>query len=238
MKRKTGFFRSLFGAKIGKCDEGTRNETNTQPSIPITSNTLDSEVHGHQPTHTRLLFPSASQEGIMEGYLTKRGGSAQKYLNFHSEPWERCYFTLTSAGTLYIYKNRLEYRNGPKNHTLTQPLRLSEYYVEVCNLDDELRSENVINAGRSKSDSVFPKRLLAIPDDSDIKPYRFQMTLVLRKHVDDLVQVDESGYTTRIVPSKQSRYRDHWVLRCDTEEELLQWVQAMQDLCPSSFEAT
>jgi len=236
MKAKTGFFRSLFSPKMNKIDGDGRNEV--KPSKPTTSNTLESEVHVRLPTSAPRLLPSANQEVIMEGYLTKRGGSAQKYLNFHSEPWERCYFTLTSSGNLYIYKNRLEYRNGPKNHTLMHPLRLCDYYVEVCNLDDELRTENVIDAGRSKSDSVFPRRLLTIPDDTEIKPYRFQMTLVLRKHVDDQIQVDESGYTTRTVPSKQSRYRDHWVLRCDTEEELLQWVQVMKDLCPSSFEAT
>ncbi len=236
MKAKAGFFRSLFSPKINKPDTDGRNEVKLSTSE--TSNTLESEVQIRQSTISRRLLASANQERIMEGYLTKRGGSAQKFLNFHSEPWERCYFALTSTGNLNIYKNRLEFRNGSKNHTFMNPLRLCDYYVEVCNLDDELRAKNVIDAGRSKSDSVFSKNVLTIPDDSDIKPYRFQMTLVLRKHVDDQIQVDDSGYTTRIVPSKQSRYRDHWVLRCDTEEELLLWVQAMKHLCPSSFEAT
>lgn len=179
----------------------------------------------------------------MEGYLTKGGGNTQKFLN-RTELWERRYFTMTNAGNLYMYKNRQE-RNNPKYPIYTQkPLRLSDYYVEVNNLDDELRAENNFGTGRSKSEAGSPKSILSVrsisvPDDSEIKPFRFQMTLVLRKHVDCVVQINDKGVITRTTPTnKQSRYRDHWVLRCDTEEELQHWVHIMQDLCPSSFEAT
>jgi hypothetical protein len=34
---------------------------------------------------------------------------------------------------------------------------------------------------------------------------------------------------------RAQRYCDHWVLRCDTEEEVQQWVSVMRELCPSYF---
>jgi hypothetical protein len=37
---------------------------------------------------------------------------------------------------------------------------------------------------------------------------------------------------------RQAMYRDHWVLQCDTEEELLLWVCTMRELCPSCFTRT
>jgi len=114
--------------------------------------------------------------------------------------------------------------------------------VKVNNFDDELRADNNSGSGGRKSEGGLQKSLLTVssftvPDDSEIKPYRFQMTLILREHVDGVVQLNDSGVSSRTLPaSKQSRYRDHWVLRCDTEEELQLWVHMMQDLCPSSFQ--
>ena len=250
-KSKHGLFRMIFGAKnpAGKDDavddtkarsRSSSAGSNYQPpgittvnvlQRTLTNTSLSSEVPGI-PMNPNWAAASASRGVIMEGYLTKRGGNAQKFLN-RSEPWERRYFTLTSAGNLYIYKNRHEYRNDHKNPIYTRPLRLSDYYVEVNNFDDELREGTATESEfvSSKTEGGLQKSLLTVnsitvPDDSEIKPFRFQMTLVLREHADSGAQPNDK---------KQSRYRDHWVLRCDTEEELQHWVHMMQDLCPTSF---
>ena len=250
MKARKGFFQTLFGTKGSKSEDGEGSDVRSSfgssgQSLRIlqhtmTSNTVDSEMPMNPVCSSNRNSFGNSRGVIMEGYLTKRGGNAQKFLN-RSEPWERRYFTLTSAGNLYIYKNRHEYRNDPKSSIYTRPLRLGDYYVEVNNFDDELRSGNNFRAGSTKSDgqkSRLSVSSIAIPDDSEIKPYRFQMTLIRRENVDGVVQINDSGVSSRTLPSnKQSRYRDHWVLRCDTEEELQRWVHMMQDLCPSSFQS-
>ncbi len=38
-----------------------------------------------------------------------------------------------------------------------------------------------------------------------------------------------------LASARQQMYRDHWVLRCDTEEELQDWVSVITSLCPSCF---
>ncbi len=249
MKARKGFFQTLFGTKTNKSEDGERSDVcssfgSSAHSLKmlrtVTSNTVDSEVPtGTANSSSRVSLGTSGRKAVMEGYLTKRGGNGQKFLN-RSEPWERRYFTLTSAGNLYIYKNRHEYRNNPKHPIYTRPLRLSDYYVEVNNFDDELRADNMSGMSGRKSEgglqkSLFTVSSFTVPDDSEIKPFRFQMTLILREHVDGVVQVNDSGVSSRTLSANtQSRYRDHWVLRCDTEEELQHWVHMMQDLCPSS----
>ena len=172
---------------------------------------------------------------VMEGYLTKRGGSTQRYLDFRSEPWERRYFTLTVNSNLFIFKNRNEYRNDPKKPMFTRPLHLYEYYIEVYNMNDAV----AVGEGGETASVI----------DDPANPYRFQMTLILRENMDNLnfstpvtILTGENGNKTSNplltqlnTAYKQQIYRDHWVLQCDTEEELLQWVAAIRDLCPSCF---
>ena len=171
---------------------------------------------------------------MLEGYMTKRGGSTQRYLDFRSEPWERRYFTLTNHCSLFIFKTRNDYRTNPKKPMFTRPLHLYEYYIEVYNMNTHSNDATVETA------SVI---------DDPANPYRFQMTLILRENMDNLnfstpvtILTGETGNKTSNplltqlnTAYKQQIYRDHWVLQCDTEEELLQWVAAIRDLCPSCF---
>ena len=50
--------------------------------------------------------------------------------------------------------------------------------------------------------------------------FRFQITLVPRENEEFEVN---------------SQFRNHWVLSCDTEEEMQIWVGIMQEVCPSCF---
>ena len=211
---------------------------------------------------------SARRGIVLEGYLTKRGGSAVHYLDFGNEPWERRYFTLTNACNLFVYKNRFEFRNDPKNPVYLRPLHLMDYYLEVHS---------------ATGDSVSDHRLLLeTDDDNETMPYRFQMTLVLREnvhavknmailgfestgeifnalnapgstvgkgsvlHISDRSSLPANskkssattapdGEATTASSARQQMYRDHWVLRCDTEEELHRWVSVITALCPSCF---
>jgi len=186
---------------------------------------------------------------VMEGYLTKRGGGTS-YLDFRSEPWERRYFTLTATCNLFVFKSRQEFRNDPKNPIYTRPLNLNDYYIEVLS---------------ASGDSNDKKSVMSSPDeDVSANPYRFQMTLVLRENVRavqnltvigldspaDVFNVlnsaaakngrtpstaSNSPVVTSLTSARQQMYRDHWVLRCDTDEELQEWVSVVTSLCPSCF---
>jgi hypothetical protein len=129
-----------------------------------------------------------------------------------------------------------------KKPIYTRPLRLQDYYIEVFNMNDPLCNTATI-------------------EDDPANPYRFQMTLVLREYVDhpsefnpavtitaagvsypNPANAPSTGYSAGVTTAnpmsavlRQAMYRDHWVLQCDTEEELLLWVCTMRELCPSCF---
>jgi hypothetical protein len=186
---------------------------------------------------------------VMEGYLTKRGGTitSASLIEFRKEPWERRYFTLTSASNLFIYKNRQEYRTNPKEPMYTRPLRLIEYYIEVNN-DDQADRELGDNVSEAQASTVNG----SILSKGIYKPFRFQITLILRENVDAVDAATGGGsgggvggggsgavvIGTNSLSRLEARYRNHWVLRCDTEEELRIWVSAMFELCPSCFQNT
>jgi hypothetical protein len=187
---------------------------------------------------------------VMEGYLTKRGGSTQKFIDFGHEPWERRYFTLSSTACLFMYKTRHDYRMDVKSTIYMRPLRLGDFYIEVSNTDHAERSgekqqDSYSQASSSFSETAAYKALasinnLIVPHEDEIRPDRFQMTLVPRDNGDRQSEVTVLGASvSNPLHSSQStrsqRYRDHWVLRCDTEEELQQWVGVMRELCPSCF---
>eukprot|EP00598_Pedospumella_elongata_P016830 CAMPEP_0185016506 /NCGR_PEP_ID=MMETSP1098-20130426/100407_1 /TAXON_ID=89044 /ORGANISM="Spumella elongata, Strain CCAP 955/1" /LENGTH=482 /DNA_ID=CAMNT_0027545711 /DNA_START=31 /DNA_END=1479 /DNA_ORIENTATION=+ len=198
---------------------------------------------------------SAARGVVMDGYLTKRGGSTANYLDFRSEPWERRYFTLTSTAKLFVYKSRQDYKDSPKSPIYTRPLDLNDYYIEVYS-----------TAGDASYDK---KSLINATEDETANPIRFQMTLVLRDNVHEVQthtviglgspaevfnvlnnysqkgdsplgrtastsSVTAAGAAS-LASARQQMYRDHWVLRCDTEEELQDWVNVITSLCPSCF---
>jgi hypothetical protein len=78
--------------------------------------------------------------------------------------------------------------------------------------------------------------IMGLPSDAGIKPYRFQVTLILRDNVDS--PRGTQGGQGLSQSQRQSKYRDHWVLRCDTEQELQLWVSCMHEVCASCFRGT
>lgn len=195
---------------------------------------------------------------VMEGYLTKRGGGTSSYLDFRSEPWERRYFTLSSTANVFIFKNRQEFRNDPKKPLYTRPLHLMDYYIEVTSVtgDSEHDRKSVVNS--REDDLANPIRfqmtlvlrehvhaaqsaqstqdMIVISHDAPGEVYN---VLTSNNTVNGTRARSRSNHSisSSAQPSsaRQQMYRDHWVLRCDTEEELQQWVGVIATLCPSCF---
>jgi hypothetical protein len=75
-------------------------------------------------------------------------------------------------------------------------------------------------------DNVLYVLYVCADTGSDKAPsYRFQITLVPKEQ-------EEEGTTDF---GRQAGQRNHWQLRCDTEEQLHIWLEAMRGVCPSCF---
>lgn len=228
-----------------------------QRSSSVTSSPVSFIPLSGPAANSAWASTSTSRGIVMEGYLTTRGGRTQKkFIDFGGdEPWERRYFTLNATSCLFIYKTRHDYRTDVRSTLYTRPLRLGDFYIEVSNSDHAERSGlpeqetySEVSGTMSFSETAAYKTIASInnliaPADIDIKPDRFQMILVPRENAErqSEITVLGSGASSKSVAnplhaqSSSTRYRDHWVLRCDTEEELQQWVSVMRDLCPSCF---
>jgi hypothetical protein len=160
--------------------------------------------------------PSGRDTVAMEGYFTTM---ARKDLHIllESRMWERKYFVLLKTGEFYVYKTRQDFRQTPKEPIYSRPLRLVDFFVRVDNHDQDLRSECEDDAKSEVSAAVTARGTSRVMS----RPLVFQITLDPREN--EVLHMD------------RSQFRNHWLLRCDTEEELGIWVSLMQELCPSCF---
>jgi hypothetical protein len=264
---RKGILGYVFGSRT-QLDEETHGQVaqpndmtpdnNGSPQSSADTSGLNFNPLGGLAVNSTWAATSLGRGIVMEGYLTKRGGSTQKFIDFGHEPWERRYFTLSSTACLFMYKSRHDYRTDVKSTIYTRPLRLGDFYIEVSNGDHAERNgdkqmETYSQASSSFSETAAYKALasinsLIVPQDEEIKPDRFQMTLVPRENGERQSERTALGATASSSVSNplhaeppspraqaQRGIRDHWVLRCDTEEELQQWVSVMRELCPSCF---
>ena len=154
----------------------------------------------------------------MEGYFTSRGRSEQQVILDHKR-WVRQYFVLFRTGEFYVYKSRQKFREDPKSPVYSRPLRLTDFHVKVDNSDEQQRAE-FEDDGRSVASSAVTARVTK--DPSKPLPFRFQITLVPREN-----EKYDQGL---------AQLRNHWLLRCDTEEELEIWLTCIREVCPSCFD--
>jgi len=149
----------------------------------------------------------------MEGYFTTKLRTEQHIIG-DSKRLERRYFVLFRTSEFYIYKTRQDFRTEPKSPIYIRPLRLVDFFVKVDNTDQELRMEfdddARTNVTGTTSRTISQKLPIMV----------FQITLIPRENEQDDVR---------------AQFRNHWILRCDTEEELEIWLNIIRDVCPSCF---
>jgi hypothetical protein len=212
-KLRFPFAMPFSGKRTGEESEGTDSDI---PPSPATQGTaISADMRG-------VDLKSLTKSMVaMEGYFTCRGRSEHQVV-LDSKKWERQYFVLFKTGEFYVYKTRQAFRTDPKNPVFIRPLRLTDRLVRVDNTDQAIRSEFDDESRSVASTAVTVK---AGRDATKPLPFRFQITLVPREN--------DADYDLG-----QKQLRNHWVLRCDTEEELEIWVGSIRDLCPSCFEKT
>lgn len=210
-KKKLRFpFSLTFGENQSGDDTETRDSELVAPTSPVHDGTaISGDAKGVDlKSLTKAMM-------AMEGYFTSRGRYANQSAIDASKKWERQYFVLFKTGEFYIYKTRQAFRTDPKSPVYIRPLRLTDYFVSVDNTDQALRAEVEGEEGRTVASVAKSVR------DSVMVPV-FQITLVPR----DNDETFDLG---------QKQMRNHWVLRCDTEEELEIWLASIRDVCPSCF---
>jgi hypothetical protein len=159
----------------------------------------------------------------MEGYFTTKSRSEAAPTLIDRKQWDRRYFVLFKTGEFYIYKIRQDYRVNPKEPMYTRPLRLIDFYVAVDNTDQELRSEWDDEGRTERSAALTVATSVPARESRKALPFRFQLTLIPRENE----EFDD-----------RAQFRNHWLLRCDTEEELEIWIATIRDLSPSCFRDT
>ena len=215
---KNGVFSYIFRNPARMSEAERESFTSTAPSLK--SNVLrENGVHsvaGARPGQNKTPV-------LMEGYFTTRGRNEQMKL-LEARRWERRYFVLYRAGEYYIYQSRQAYRQRPEQPIFTRPLLLIDFFVKVDNADEIARAELDDDTQSAYSDASSVKTGASSPranrESHKAPTYRFQITLIPRENAQD---------------DLRAQFRNHWILRCDTEEELEIWLSAIHDVCPSCF---
>lgn len=226
---RSGVSSTTRGAHKNDGDSG-HDSPNSVEMSPCSS--VDDNRTATQPSQTSIgtnVRGVSSKAGIaMEGYATVRMSKRRKRDTL-KEPWDRRYLTLNVSGQIYIYKSRQEYRQNANAPIFTRPLTLSDFMVKVDNLDNESRAGAAMDAALTEenrtvfSDDTYASNAAQKAENEKIKPFRFQLTL--------LPCTDNTGNDLL-----DSQSRTGWILRFDTEEELLLWSSSMESVSPASFQ--
>eukprot|EP01031_Cornospumella_fuschlensis_P024991 gene24991-30190_t len=157
---------------------------------------------------TRSFAQSLSGVVAMEGYLTKRENKASS----------RFYVLLYANAHMFFYESRQVYRHDPRKLIYKRPLIVLDYLVTVFNSEEEGGG----GMGGREASMDYAESVVSASAAGDKlgnrKPRgKFEITLTPR---------DNEGETVRYP----------WVFRCDTEEELSIWVEALSTVSPSSFQ--
>ena len=146
------------------------------------------------------------------------------------ESWTRRYFVLTGAAELFYYKTRADFRADPiAARSKERGIQVDDYWVQVGDafLVNQSKGDKgarvvMIGGSSSKHDSIKSgSSQFGGGGSSSSSSYggdggggSFMITLESKEK--------EEGSRS-------------WHLKTDTEEELEQWLETLQEFCPQSF---
>lgn len=182
--------------------------TSTTATGPNTSDT-------NNPIHPQTaLDPKAI---VMEGYLTKKTLMQRKSMVSGSitpswSQWERRYCVINGRGQLIAYKSRQEFRAKEPSSLKERPLDLEAFWIyfdaNVPNEDFADETRSVVSSATGVTTSG--KTVATTTGNSSNNREMFRMTLI----------------------SKEADVSRKFLYRCDTEEELEMWYEAVEQLLP------
>jgi hypothetical protein len=193
-----------------------------------------------------LIASSNSKRSVVisEGYLSNKRASSNIIsgkITMKSMKWKRQYFVLFDNGYIYTYKKRIDYRNDKTLLKYTRPIILNDNRVKVIvsttsdnntilrdSEFSESKSERSITSSISSSLSSTMMSTFASTeiDMSNISVNTFMFSIMSNRN-DSYDRIDGNSSGDNV---------NGWVLSCDTEEELLIWIDCLQKISPTSFE--
>jgi heme/copper-type cytochrome/quinol oxidase subunit 4 len=183
---------------------------NPRPSIVSTTNGASGNADINNPMYNASSLPGSSKSIIMEGYLTKKTVANRRSLvaganSLPPSAWERRYCAINGRKQLIAYKSRQEFRANEPSSLKERPLELEDYWIYF---DTNIPMEDLDDT-RSVVSSTTTSSKVATGTTSTPREM-FRMTLI----------------------SKDADVSRKFIYRCDTEEELEMWFDAVEKLLP------
>ena len=208
-----------------------------------------------------LIASSKSKRSVVitEGYLSNKRASyniINDKIIMNSMKWKRQYFVLFDNGYLYTYKKRIDYRNDQTSLKYTRPIILKDNIIKiivstisdndnnVTNLlrDSEFSESKSENSIISSTSSTISSTMMSTFSSTEIEmsnisknTFMFSIMSSIRNE-----SYDRGNRNSSRNGSSRSRSRNDnvngWVLSCDTEEELLIWIDCLKKISPTSFQ--
>jgi hypothetical protein len=185
---------------------------NPRPSIISNSiNGAAGNTDINNPMYNASSFSGDSKAIIMEGYLAKKTVAIRRSLvagaNSPAAPsWERRYYVINGRKQLVAYKSRQEFRANEPSSLKERPLELGDYWIYF---DTNIPTEDLDDTRSVVSSSTTASSKIATVTTSAPREM-FRMTLI----------------------SKDADVSRKFIYRCDTEEELEMWFDAVEKLLP------
>jgi len=159
---------------------------------------------------------------------------------------KRHYFVLLNDRSLYIYKTKLEYKKKTSSPYYRNPLKINEYKIKIQNLDLD-NNDNYDN----DSSNDYSKTRSTITSDTYrtstiLLSARFQITMIPIENYststtttsnNDNTNHNHENYNSSDISydDDDSYYKSVWLLRMDTEDELITWMESIYTVSPNSF---
>lgn len=192
----------------------TRPSVTARPSMAANESTTNNPMMTSS-TMTKVAIDPNSV--VMEGYLTKKTLASRRSIMASStsqwSQWERRYCVINGRGQLQSYKSRQEYRAGEPSSLKERPLELEDYWIyfdaNIPSAEDSWdETKSVVSTATTATSSTKPTTAA-----TSTPREMFRMTLV----------------------SKDTDVSRKFIFRCDTEEELEMWFDAIEQLLPENI---
>jgi hypothetical protein len=182
------------------------NESHGKPQQDEVYNPMGSVPNLRVTSQNNNSIQHHPHDVVMEGYLLKKGSYGK--MDFTKEPWERRYFVLFYNGELFMYKTRQDFRSNPTHPIYHRPLYLKDFLI-------------------SFSDGDNPTAFHHSHHLPEISGKALNETLLSPTHLFEIIlkPIENLGYNQKYLVK-------NWILRCDTEEELINWSSVIHGLLP------
>jgi len=207
--------------------------------------TTVNDIHNNEDDNNTSLSTLVTSSNfkktvITEGYLSNKRAISNittGMITMKSTKWKRQYFILFDNGCLYTYKNRADYRNVPLNPLYTRPIILKDTVVKFIVSSDIMRdsehSESKYQASSfSGTLSYSTTNRTNTVGNTEIEMTNISANIFLFSIMS--IRSNDSYGVMNVRNVINNENMNGWIFSCDTEEELLIWIDCLHKISPNS----